>query len=182
MRIDIVREGRDPASEFSAGTMVRVTCAKEYILNLQNPNGTVKCVRGRWKPMIPQCTLLPCTVPSTEHGSYLAMSAADSDPMDKHGSTKLLMPFEEIHNGDIIDFQCDDGYNVHGPNQLKCWHGNWDVNTLPECMPSPCSLPTIANAVYQGGYRGGLNIAHGSSVTVQCENPANNLPVQMGEF
>lgn len=57
MRIDIVREGRDPASEFSAGTMIRVTCAKEYILNLQNPNGTVKCVRGRWKPMIPQCTL-----------------------------------------------------------------------------------------------------------------------------
>lgn len=33
----------------------------------------------------------------------------------------------------------------------------------------------------QGGYRGGLTIAHGSSVTVQCENPANNLPVQMGK-
>lgn len=32
----------------------------------------------------------------------------------------------------------------------------------------------------KGGYRGGLTIAHGSSVTVQCENPANNLPVQMG--
>lgn len=33
----------------------------------------------------------------------------------------------------------------------------------------------------QGGYRAGLTIAHGSSVTVQCENPANNLPVALGQ-
>ena len=37
------------------------------------------------------------------------------------------------------------------------------------------------NDFFQGGYRGGLTISHGSSVTVQCDNPANNLPVQMGE-
>lgn len=78
------------------------------------------------------------------------MSATDpSLESTKHGSTKLLTAFEEIHNGDIIDFQCDDGFNVQGPNQLKCWHGNWDVNTLPECVPAPCVLPTISNAVYQ---------------------------------
>lgn len=81
------------------------------------------------------------------------MSATDpSLEATKHGNTKLLMAFEEIHNGDIIDFQCDDGYNVQGPNQLKCWHGNWDVNTLPECVPSPCVLPTISNAIYQVRY------------------------------
>lgn len=57
MRIDIIREGRDPSNEYSAGTMVKVTCAKEYKLNLQNPNGTAKCVRSRWKPMKPLCTL-----------------------------------------------------------------------------------------------------------------------------
>lgn len=57
MRLDIVREGRDPAVENSAGTIIRATCAKEYALNLQNPNGTVKCVRGRWKPILPDCTL-----------------------------------------------------------------------------------------------------------------------------
>lgn len=62
---------------------------------------------------------------------------------------KTLLPFEEIQNGDIIDFQCDDGYNVQGKNQLKCTHGNWDVTTMPECLPSPCSLPTISNAIYQ---------------------------------
>lgn len=57
MQLDVVREGRDPSVENSAGTIIRATCAKEYTLNLQNPNGTVKCVRGRWKPQLPECTL-----------------------------------------------------------------------------------------------------------------------------
>lgn len=95
-------------------------------------------------------------------------------------NVKLLTASEEIQNGDIIDFQCIDGYNIQGPNQLKCWQGNWDSTTMPECIPSPCILPAINNAVYQEGYRGGLTIGHGSSVKAQCENPANNLPVQMG--
>lgn len=57
MRIDIVREGRDHTNEFSAGTMIRVTCAKEFKLNFKNANSTAKCVRGRWKPVKPECTL-----------------------------------------------------------------------------------------------------------------------------
>lgn len=42
LRIDVMREGRDPTNEFSSGTIIRATCAKEYRLNLQNPNGTAK--------------------------------------------------------------------------------------------------------------------------------------------
>lgn len=123
---------------------------------------------------------VPCTVPYTEHGTYVAGS--EHPEASRHAAnTKLLAAYEEIYNGDVIDFQCDAGFNILGANQLKCWHGNWDVNTLPECTAAPCTLPTIVNAVYQGGYRGGLTIAHDSSVTIHCENPANNLPVQMGE-
>lgn len=57
MRINVVREGRDHNNEFSAGTMVRITCAKEYKINFKNANSTAKCVRGRWKPVKPECTL-----------------------------------------------------------------------------------------------------------------------------
>lgn len=32
IRIDIIREGRDPTNEFSTGTIIRATCAKEYRL------------------------------------------------------------------------------------------------------------------------------------------------------
>lgn len=179
---------------------MQATCAKEYRLNLQNPNGTAKCVRGRWKPLKPSCTLIPCSVPSTEHGSY---SAITIDPQDEKLSTSPLNAFDEVQDGEVVEFSCDEGYNVQGPTQLKCHESSWAVAGLPECVPSPCSLPVINNAVYQvyigtrlvimslikkierlfcrqGGYRAGLTIAHGSSVSVQCENPANNLPVQMG--
>lgn len=95
-------------------------------------------------------TSVPCNVPSTEHGSYLTIAGPDHPEVTRHSAnTKLLTAFEEIHNGDIIDFQCDEGYNIQGSNQLKCWQGNWDVNNLPECLAAPCVLPTISNAVYQ---------------------------------
>ena len=85
---------------------------------------------------------MPCSVPSTEHGNYLAMS---SNPLGENEkpNTKLLTAFEEIQNGDIVDFQCDTGYNVKGKNQLKCFQGKWDVDILPECLPAPCILPSI---------------------------------------
>lgn len=124
----------------------------------------------------------PCTVPYIEHGTFV-MAAAEYPEASRHAAnTKLLAAYDEIYNGEIIDFKCDAGYSNDGAAQLKCWHGNWDVTGLPECTAAPCVLPTIVNAVYQGGYRGGLTIAHESSVSVQCENPANNLPVQMGEY
>lgn len=146
IRIDIVREGKDPSNEFSTGTIVRATCAKEYRLNLQNPNGTAKCVRGRWKPLKPTCTMIPCSVPSTERGTY---SAIIIDPNDEKPSTRPLNAFDEVHHDEIVDFVCDEGYNVQGAAQLKCIESSWDVAGLPECVPAPCSLPTISNAVYQ---------------------------------
>lgn len=147
MRIDVVREGRDPNTEFSTGMIVRATCAKEYRLNLQNPNGTAKCVRGRWKPTMPQCTLIPCSIPTTEHGTYTAIIVSNDDK-DKL-TTRPLNTFDEVQSGEHVQFSCDDGYNVQGPNQLKCNESSWDVPHLPECLPSPCYLPTIDNAIYQ---------------------------------
>lgn len=38
---------------------------------------------------------------------------------------------------------------------------------------------TQTSLSFQGGYRAGLTIAHGSSVSVHCDNPANSLPIQM---
>lgn len=89
-------------------------------------------------------------MPSIENGQYFteAFDPALHDVATKQ-NVKLLTASEEIQNGDIIDFQCIDGYNIQGPNQLKCWQGNWDSTTMPECIPSPCILPAINNAVYQ---------------------------------
>lgn len=64
-------------------------------------------------------------------------------------TTQPLNTFDEVQSGELVQFTCDEGYNVQGFNQLKCVESSWDVPHLPECAPSPCSLPTIDNAAYQ---------------------------------
>ncbi|KAL9706863.1 hypothetical protein quinque_010381 [Culex quinquefasciatus] len=178
--LEIVRPGKDPNETFGPGTIVKVTCSKGYVSNMVSPNATSKCVRGRWKPIKPTCSMKPCFAPSTEHGKYYA-SPVDMTTMDAvKSSTVSLTPMETIENGLMISFQCDPGYNTQGPSNLRCWNGEWAVSSLPECLPAPCVLPQIMHAMYQGGYRAGLTIAHGSSVMIQCESGMGNMAaVQM---
>lgn len=48
--------------------------------------------------------------------------------------------------------------NLKGSSSIKCNDGNFSSSVLAECLPSPCVLPEILHAVYQGGYRAGLTI------------------------
>lgn len=126
----------------------------------------------------------PCFAPSTEHGKYYS-SQLDMVTMDaaKLSSAVALTPMETVENAQQIMFQCDPGYNTQGPSTLRCWNGEWAVSSMPECLPAPCVLPPIMHAMYQGGYRAGLTIAHGSSVMIQCESGMGNVaPVQMGKY
>lgn len=124
--------------------------------------------------------LEPCFVPSVEHGKYYEMTTSDPHEQIKP-TTSPLTPMDKVDNGLIITFQCDTGYNIQGSNSLKCVDGNWSSAVVPECLPAPCVLPEVMHAVYQGGYRAGLTVAHGSHVMVQCENGLSNTipPVQM---
>lgn len=56
-KIETIRQGRDSNEPYSSGIIVKVVCHSGYVLNLNNPNGTAKCVRGRWKPMKPICAM-----------------------------------------------------------------------------------------------------------------------------
>lgn len=109
------------------------------------------------------------------------MASTDSQAEAVKPTTSPLTPMDKVDNGLTISFQCDGGYNIQGTNNLKCIDGNWSSVMLPECLPAPCVLPEVMHAVYQGGYRAGLSIAHGSHVMVQCDNGLNNPipPVQM---
>lgn len=125
--------------------------------------------------------LEPCFVPSTEHGKYFEMPNPDPVIEQIKPTTNQLTPMDKIDNGLTIAFHCDTGFNIQGANLLKCLDGNWSVSTLPECLPAPCVLPAVLYANYQGGYRPGLTIAHGSHVMVQCENGegSTSAPTQM---
>lgn len=56
-QLEIVRPGKDPNEAFGPGTIVRIVCSKGFVSNMAGPNATSKCVRGRWKPIKPTCSM-----------------------------------------------------------------------------------------------------------------------------
>ncbi|KAJ8978205.1 hypothetical protein NQ317_014721 [Molorchus minor] len=176
INVEVVKHGRDPNVTFSPGTVVKMACGKGYGLNMPE-NKTAKCVRGKWRPLKPMCLILPCFVPLTPHGIYkLSTTEKPIDPTME--PDQPLNETIDIANGQVVEFSCDAGYNVQGPSNLRCWHGDWAVTSFPECTAAPCQLPKITNGQYMSGYRAGLTIANGSSVTFQCENDYSQSTAQ----
>ncbi|CAH0550197.1 unnamed protein product [Brassicogethes aeneus] len=167
VNVEIVKHGKDPNASFSSGTVVKMACGVGYGLNMPE-NKTAKCMRGKWKPVKPVCLILPCFAPITENGIYMLSKSN----LPENSTLDPDVPLNEtisIENGQVVEFSCEEGYTVQGPSNLRCWHGDWTVTSMPECTPAPCQLPKIINGQYLSGYRAGLTIANGSSVTFQCD-------------
>ncbi|XP_068084486.1 sushi, von Willebrand factor type A, EGF and pentraxin domain-containing protein 1 [Anabrus simplex] len=170
LHVELVKAGRDPNQTYSHNTVVRVSCGQGYALNLGS-NNTARCVRGQWRPAKPECVILPCHIPKTDHGIF-RLSSVEGRP------STLLNESSEVTHSEVVEFACEHGYNVKGPSNLRCWHGEWEMRLLPECVPVPCELPTIVHGQYLSGYRAGLTIAHGSSVDFQCDSDYSKSTAQ----
>ncbi|KAF8794979.1 Locomotion-related protein Hikaru genki like protein [Argiope bruennichi] len=135
-------------------------CERHYTLKRRTTGAT--CVDGRWSP--PRETQVrqgisptsPVSYPSTSHGMY--------HHFDKEVDADTL-----IEHSEVVTLSCDDGFQLLGPEALRCWYGEWAVNKMPKCLPGPCELRDIANGSYLDGYRAGLTISHGSSVRYSCD-------------
>lgn len=183
MQIEIVKPPKIQNETNGHGIVLKITCDTGFNLNVQTANSTVRCNKGVWKPMRPSCSLRSCFVPSIEHGKYFDLIESANDTSKLSQNTTAFTPMETVNHGQTIVFNCDTGYNIQGPNLSTCNDGNFSNTVLPECLPAPCVLPEILHAVYQGGYRSGLTIAHGSHVMVLCDNGNSNTnlipPTQM---
>ncbi|GFT63538.1 uncharacterized protein TNCV_870111 [Trichonephila clavipes] len=67
-------------------------------------------------------SLTPCRIPYTLHGVY--------HHFDKEVSAKSL-----IEHSEVVTLSCDDGFQLLGPEALRCWYGEWAVNKMPKCLP-----------------------------------------------
>ncbi|XP_039298453.1 sushi, von Willebrand factor type A, EGF and pentraxin domain-containing protein 1 isoform X2 [Nilaparvata lugens] len=185
----ILKEGRDSNVTYSTGVIIRVTCSRGYSLNI-GENVTARCIRGRWKPDKPHCRIKPCSVPASEHGIYTRSSNGNGDSANGNSSKTagmVLNETTEVAHNQVVEFSCSVGYNIQGPANLKCWYGVWAVASLPDCSPAPCELPHISHGQYLLGYRAGLTIGNGSSVTYQCDadyRPTTHEPLNcvLGEL
>lgn len=140
--------------------MVKVSCPSDMFLNLQNPNSTAKCVRGRWKPMKPACLTekckylecvskqngmnsvsvwfladkKPCTIPSVDHGTFHGMSP-DIMGENKY-ATVFLSPYETVQSGELIGFSCETGFTINVRHirsislEAPPYYGNYSRDTL----------------------------------------------------
>ncbi|XP_060533491.1 sushi, von Willebrand factor type A, EGF and pentraxin domain-containing protein 1 isoform X2 [Cylas formicarius] len=177
VNIEFVKHGRDQNVSFGSGTIVKLACGKGYGLNMAE-NKTAKCVRGKWRPNKPECFILPCFVPETPFGIYKLVEADNTSKIDTMQPLNSTM---EVSNGLVVEFSCEPGYSVQGSSNMRCWHGDWAVTAFPECSPAPCQLPKITHGQYTSGYRAGLTIANGSSVTFQCDQdyiPSTVQPIE----
>ena len=51
--------------------------------------------------------------------------------------------------GDVVDYKCDDGFNLVGHDDLSCEaDGQWS-NDAPVCQPVPCPLQDLDHAQYR---------------------------------
>ncbi|KAF6197720.1 hypothetical protein GE061_008686 [Apolygus lucorum] len=160
-KIEIQKRGRDKNSTYPHGTVVRLTCMIGYSSNL--PNDTAKCIKGKWKPEKPECRVSPCKIPDTQFGLFT--QAGGNTAVAGH----VLNSTGYVEHAQVIEVSCRPGYNLQGSANMKCWHGQWDVPVLPTCTPAPCQLPVVSHGQYLLGYRPGLTIGNGSSVTFQCD-------------
>ncbi|XP_057654194.1 sushi, von Willebrand factor type A, EGF and pentraxin domain-containing protein 1 isoform X2 [Diorhabda carinulata] len=174
VNVEVVKHGKDPNVTFSAGTVVKMACGKGYGLNMPE-NKTAKCVRGKWRPTQPMCLILPCFVPVTPYGIY-KLSKSDQPSNVSINYDQPLNETVDIQNGQVVEFSCEEGYQILGPSNLRCWHGDWAVTSFPECTPAPCQLPKIPHGQYTSGYRAGLTIANGSSVAYNCNHNDGQQP------
>uniref|UniRef100_T1J421 Sushi domain-containing protein n=1 Tax=Strigamia maritima TaxID=126957 RepID=T1J421_STRMM len=160
IHVKILQYGDDNTSFVVEGnlpqrTEVKVHCARGYGLNIGNR--TAKCVRGKWRPRVPECITLGCKVPKVQNGVY-------------HHQDLTAPENSEITHGEVATFSCLVGYQIQGPDTMRCWFGEWAIENFPECSSAPCELPHITHGQYGGGYRAGLTISHGSMVDYECEN------------
>ena len=72
-------------------------------------------------------TTVPCHIPATENGIYKLASK------DSRGQSSVLNGTSTVENGQVVEFSCPHGYNVQGPSNLRCWHGEWAITSIPDC-------------------------------------------------
>ncbi|XP_018896895.2 sushi, von Willebrand factor type A, EGF and pentraxin domain-containing protein 1 isoform X2 [Bemisia tabaci] len=160
---ELIRPGHNENDTFSHGSIYHVICATGYGLNVKN-NNTFRCAHGKWRPKKPECSLLPCPVPSVAHGEFLLSNNATN------WTSITLNDSEDVPSDVEVEFSCHQGFNLQGASKLMCERGTWNPADLPECTPAPCELPPITHGQYLSGYRAGLTIGNGSSVIFTCDN------------
>ena len=75
---------------------------------------------------------VPCVIPQVENAAF-------------RYEHKRVAALEEIPSGEPVEFGCDPGYVVHGPEIMRCSLGKWNVTQNSTCIPGKqfCAISQI---------------------------------------
>ena len=125
------------------GSLIKITCQKGYRLK---GKATRTCrVDGTWSGPNPTCVRLKCQKPGkVNHGKYL---------------------LQDTNLGAVAEFQCDQGYEIKGPNKRKCSENQHWSDEEPECLEMGCPDPVdIEHGKVYGDHR-----QVGAKISYKCE-------------
>ena len=100
-----------------------------------------------WNGTVPTCEIVVCESPNT--------------PVNG----KNLTNKEEFVYQSIVEYECDDGYELEGNSSIVCTaQGNWN-SLIPVCNPVDCGEPDQI----EYGEQIGSNYTYGYSIVYDCE-------------
>ncbi|XP_050719319.1 uncharacterized protein LOC127000000 isoform X1 [Eriocheir sinensis] len=103
----------------------------------------------KWSDVEPKCKQVNCGSPGLLYNGWT------------EGSKTTL--------GAIVEFRCHDNmlYEGHPNHRAKCLqNGTWS-HPLPRCF-APCIVPTIEHGRIRNETRSGMQVSHGQTIDVQC--------------
>ncbi|XP_023331995.1 sushi, von Willebrand factor type A, EGF and pentraxin domain-containing protein 1 [Eurytemora carolleeae] len=148
LNIDMLKhQARSNSTKYNAdGVTLYVSCKKGFILN--STRNKIECLSGKWKPAIPVCTPLPCTLHQDHMINY--RSAAT-----------------ELKAGESVEYECKKGYSPQNSSlQVTCTAGA--LVPTPVCLGDSCTVPKLQNGEYTKEVSAGDRIKHDVLLEYSC--------------
>jgi hypothetical protein len=144
---EVPEHGWIEGKTFSYGSRIKYFCNPGYrIIGKRNLDCTAK---GKWTKGYPRCAGTYCQpITVLLNGVILHM---------------------DYHVGGYVQFQCKEGHDLNGDEQLNCYqppnsHAQWN-SSLPTCQPKRCTTLTAPN----NGFMYGRSFTFPNSVEFACE-------------
>eukprot|EP00079_Xenopus_tropicalis_P024869 XP_012817932.1 PREDICTED: complement factor H-like isoform X3 [Xenopus tropicalis] len=123
---------------------VEIRCASQY---RALGSKSIKCQNGKWQSP-PQC---------------IGMRHCKQPPRIDNG--KFITEKEWHSSGDVVTYQCDEGYEISGSSESWCFLGQW--TGTPVCKGKSCDQPPDVENAFVNGLQ--QQYKHGASAKYSCQ-------------
>ena len=167
--IEVIRAGRDSngdSASHARHSVLKVSCSAGFKLNLQKRK--IRCKRGEWRPGLPQCLPIGCTLPNLPEvggGGHFTLGG------------QVLRFDSKVSHGEDVDVECHEGYFLSGPSRLRCWYVFITVDQCAHGHFTQRCMSTQGTAIGQAALVPSLACPNASETLALCQT-SRGRPVE----